>query len=834
MKDSNHSTIAGGGSKPLDDGTNLDTSGDGIPFVPPTDLKIAWPPPHWSEDVRNLITSSGITEDVGRSRGYIECYVKAEFEKSYRYTKQQASHMPIDNDHPGLVIPMFDASAGEPGIRCGYSTRLTRPDVDVKNKYKKPKGQRNALDCNPLSHAAVHDAEVPLWITEGVRKSDSLLSFGARAAISLDGVWGWTGGEQREAKGGYQNPGKKGSKANAEWERIPLEGRTVYICFDIDVYTNRNVAAARRGLTAHLISLGAEVSWVTPPKDGSEGKGVDDYLVSGHTLNELLAFTTAPDSGRATAGLREILIGPQHAGGLGFDPELYDWVKSRLGTPALPGFYIRGPELVRTPLIGEDGYRPPDNPRDSDGPAQFRAVTRPISLRVVIQDTYDVQKITVEKVPGGEKIHVNPAIFPELPCALALAGALDNPAVPRLHGVTHTPILRPDGSILTKPGYDESTSYLFLPSRGTHFREIPQEVDDTHLCSAVANIEYLLQDFMFVTPTDKAVYISMMLTPILKLVVPPPYPLIGIDGPTSGSGKTLLASLAAELFDWVFRSDLNLNDMPEFKKSITSILRSTTAPYVVFDNVDPKTVVKSGIFAGLLTSGKWEDRILGVSEDVTLVNDRMWVLTGNNIRIGEDIARRSFTTRIDSGVEHPEDRTDFAIQDIKGYTRDRRADLVASLIIIARHWVQEGMKVDPVRSDDFERWQSVMSAVLRPFTYEVVVDGKRQVRTLASDLAGRRTRASESEDDVEFSIFIEKVWDIFGNRPFTGADLADHWPAAADDLLPAYVKAQPSRATAFSYYFRTKKGRVAGPYRFSDVSRPRRHWMVSRREVAGG
>ena len=78
-----------------------------------------------------------------------------------------------------------------------------------------------------------------------------------------------------------------------------LRGRTVYVCFDSDARTNRNVARAMRRLGTWLRSRGvAKVLFVLPPGNAVLGKtGVDDYLSRGGTIQELLAVAeaTAPD-----------------------------------------------------------------------------------------------------------------------------------------------------------------------------------------------------------------------------------------------------------------------------------------------------------------------------------------------------------------------------------------------------------------------------------------------------------------------------------------------------------------------------------------------------------
>jgi putative DNA primase/helicase len=83
-------------------------------------------------------------------------------------------------------------------------------------KYDQPVGVPVALDIpSPLED--LMDTTRRLWITEGEKKADALVSRG-EVAVALLGVWNWK-------KDGWMLP---------EWDRIPLMGRDVIIAFDSD------------------------------------------------------------------------------------------------------------------------------------------------------------------------------------------------------------------------------------------------------------------------------------------------------------------------------------------------------------------------------------------------------------------------------------------------------------------------------------------------------------------------------------------------------------------------------------------------------------------------
>jgi hypothetical protein len=56
---------------------------------------------------------------------------------------------------------------------------------------------------------------------------------------------------------------------------------------------------------------------------------------------------------------------------------------------------------------------------------------------------------------------------------------------------------------------------------------------------------------------------------------------------------------------------------------------------VQFDNVSG--TLRSSIMSGPLTSNVWDDRKLGVMDMARCVNDRFWIMTGNNVALGGDL-----------------------------------------------------------------------------------------------------------------------------------------------------------------------------------------------------
>ncbi len=145
--------------------------------------------------------------------------------------------------------------------------RLYPTTADV--KYLQPVGIP-AMPWVPADVWAVKEkTNRPLWFTEGEKKALKLVQH-EEPCVSLPGVWNFrAGGKDDHADW----------KDKALWANIrnfKFRGRTVYLAFDSDLWTNPSVRHALYELAIKLYSLGAIVRVVTWPK----AKGIDDYLVS--------------------------------------------------------------------------------------------------------------------------------------------------------------------------------------------------------------------------------------------------------------------------------------------------------------------------------------------------------------------------------------------------------------------------------------------------------------------------------------------------------------------------------------------------------------------------
>lgn len=128
------------------------------------------------------------------------------------------------------------------------------------------------------------DATEPLLITEGELKAACACLHGF-STIALGGVSVW---QSR----------KKGVPLLPPLDKFNWKGRSVVVVFDSDAATNPNVAQASTRLCKELLRLGAapRVASLPPAIDGGK-QGLDDFLVAGRELSDVLQETKSLDLG---------------------------------------------------------------------------------------------------------------------------------------------------------------------------------------------------------------------------------------------------------------------------------------------------------------------------------------------------------------------------------------------------------------------------------------------------------------------------------------------------------------------------------------------------------
>lgn len=192
-----------------------------------------------------------------------------------------------------LVIPF----AGAGGFcRVKPDNPLTRKDGKAA-KYETPRGASNRAYFPAGVRTAAAEPGVGLLLTEGEKKAAKATQEGF-PCIGLVGVYGWQKKRPKDANGKPTGPRELiADLASTRWE-----GRTVYIVFDSDAVTKKEVSWAEWHLAEVLTGLGARVLVARlPPGPGGGKVGLDDYLIAhgADGLRKLLSEATPAERPKA-------------------------------------------------------------------------------------------------------------------------------------------------------------------------------------------------------------------------------------------------------------------------------------------------------------------------------------------------------------------------------------------------------------------------------------------------------------------------------------------------------------------------------------------------------
>lgn len=268
------------------------------------------------EHVRELATDSAIDPEVIRERGYATVTrprgdsdtiagLPAVGALAWSDAREQLGKLGFpswaireDYFYPGLWLPMYDPRGrklpgqwkprnpvpNRDGKMMKYASAKSPSRLDVHPRWSRdpdPDGREAALP-------AILDPDVPLWITEGIKKADSLTSRGI-CTVALAGVYNW----------------RNSHATLGDWEDVRLKGREVTICFDADTVTKAPIQKAMARLGAWLKHKGARKVWylvVPPGVNGKATKGVDDFFAAGGTVTQLeQAYRDKPPRETVTA-----------------------------------------------------------------------------------------------------------------------------------------------------------------------------------------------------------------------------------------------------------------------------------------------------------------------------------------------------------------------------------------------------------------------------------------------------------------------------------------------------------------------------------------------------
>lgn len=684
---------------------------------------------------------------------------------------------------PAMVIPVHTVT-GEHG---GYVLRPDSPRLlDEKIvKYEWPSKKPLVIDVPPRCQKDMNVPDVPLWITEGSKKADSLASAGL-CAISLNGVAGWRG----------TNP-TGGKAALGDWESIALNSREVVLAFDSDSSRKVEVAYMLGRLQLFLTTRKALVKVLYLPdlEDGNK-QGVDDFLARGHTAADFVPYIS----------LKVEYVAPKRApdnkpyivvNGRPHEQIVNEcWVAVAEEEEKNRRIFIRNQELVRIAV-------------SDSGALSIKAIQLDEWIGYIERAAHAVNLIHGSLAPSG---------FSQKVARDMLVNWTKPQTIPRLAGIAEAPFFGRDGQLVSQHGYDAATGmFLNLPPnlRGL---SVPEAPSHDEVKAAIEVWDDVVADFPFVDRADRANALAFALTPFVRGLLDDVSPLNFVTATTRGSGKGLLVNV---LTIPATGRDIRCVTMPwrndeEVDKRLIGLLHDGIQQ-VHFDNVEGK--LDSPVLASFTTALEYGGRILGSTNSGSWPQRVVAHISGNNVMLGGDIPRRVVPIRLAPNTERPDLRPaeTFRHPNLIRWLKSHRREVVLSLLTLVQNWIHQGMKICTTTMGSFEKWAQSIGGILEAAGYEGFLENRDDLLE-ATDM-----------DTSGWHSLVEVWWERYQTRPVSIADL----DAATKDIDDSPIAARhkddtdKQRQMRLALALHKQRGRVFRTYRIKQAGKNPRTKKIS-------
>ena len=715
---------------------------------------------------------SAIPVSVAVAQGVRSAYVRDELP----FWAQWIVDIHGDAVFPCLFYPMEDPDGSVTGQVKPASGSVTDRDGEVL-KYVSP-GRADNPPRLPVLRAT-QNPEVVL-IVEGVKQALAALAWAPEtwSIYRITGIWSW------------RVAGDDDDQGTPTPHLAVVQGRDVVIVPDADAKTNIRVfdgaAALGEACKAYAAS---SVKFARIPGAGKDG--LDDLLArlsdDEARRNMLLSLIARAQNKPADLDKREqqkmwralhekraaacsgsSMGSPDertsvNVGGDQRQASL-ELLKALVDCSGGVRVFQRNQELVRV--------RRAKDAKGGDGPLHVTPLDRRGLRRELLDVSYPYSEGAKGQVPAGLSDNLIDVV----------ADHYD--VLPYLAGVTRSPLVLAEGTVLTDSGYHAKSGVYLDLTPDVQGIGVPDHPTDADISAAVS----LLRDdlfaidgtngydgWAFASEADQTHAIAGLITPVIRASVTK-VPMLVLDGIHRGVGKGGCLDVIHRI---AFGAPAPIQTAPksddEMDKRITAKLRAS-ADTICLDEVqdDAGSRLLSNSLGAALTSEVYEGRKLGSSEMLSLPQTASWYALGNNVEIPGDMARRVYTCRMASDRDDLETRDNFR-HDLETWVPGHRSELLRAVLVLVRAWYDRGCPAAPraFGFKSFTEWQRVIGGILH-------LAGIRGF--LSTVLEVRESADSETVDNAEHWEWVETLFPV-GSR-FGAHEVLAHARSEADPPPP--------------------------------------------------
>lgn len=283
--------------------------------------------------------------------------------------------------------------------------------------------------------------------------------------------------------------------------------------------------------------------------------------------------------------------------------------------------------------------------------------------------------------------------------------------VRELDHIIEAPTIRPDGSLVVVPGYDESMRLLYWPNSA--FPAIPEHPTKEDAMDALTALREVWENFPCESEADRSILIAAVITMVCRAAIAGPVPAFAVSANIKGSGKTKALSMACLI---ATGRDGATKAWPAEEAELEKLLDTAAiegASYVFLDDLDAP--FGGAALRTYLTSTVVQPRDFGRKRSMVCPWRGVILTTGNNLQLGRDIDRRTVVCRMLSDDEKPYVMTDeqaakrFAHYPLEPWVAANRPRLVCAALTLVRAWILAGRpRGSQPALGSFEAWSRLV------------------------------------------------------------------------------------------------------------------------------
>ena len=361
------------------------------------------------------------------------------------------------------------------------------------------------------------------------------------------------------------------------------------------------------------------------------------------------------------------------------------------------------------------------------------------------------------------------------------------PEVERVNGV-RLPVVRASGKVeLLSEGYDKESKILTV-------YDSPQYSTAMPVTEARAFMEGMFKDFPFAdTKKSKAIALGAMLT-LFGLDLMPRRTLAPVFlylANLPGLGKGLLAQIAMISVLGYAPTGVLPKDEAEMRKLLFATAKEGRAT-VFLDNVTGRLASPS--LESFVTTYLVSGRVLGTSTTLICSKNSVVFVTGNNLALNGDMARRTLTVELFFDGNPAERQIENHLDESR--LLELRPTILAALYSLVRDWAEAGKPVPTKLNSNFKVWSEVVGGIVEHAGYGSVT-------------AAPTIMAAGDPNEADMATLAAKLFEERQAIAVTFAELVA--TARAHGLFPSILNAEQRQAnTAFGRFLTGQDQRIFG------------------------